>query len=344
MLAGEPYYIKSIDDGRFTLLKYSQLDSDFSNEMVRECRGLILDSDYVPVCIPFYKFGNYGEAYAAEIDWASAVVEEKIDGSLIKLWNYNGNWIVSTNGTIFAHKAGIGAQETRHSANIRNYYDLFQLAATDAGLEMNSLNPQNTYMFELVSPFNRVVVPYEETSLYHIGTRDNVSLQEIDIDIGIKKPKTYPCGNLNDLIESAAQLKYNKEGYVVRDKHYNRIKVKSPAYVAVLHLINGMNEKRLIELIKSSETDEFLSYFPEYKSTIDAIIKRMNNVADYLKTLIQAEIDGRTFATRKQLAEFAQKTPFPAFIFLYCDGKIKDPLEWLRSLTSDKILEYIGRL
>jgi len=189
-----------------------------------------------------------------------------------------------------------------------------------------------------------IVLGYAEISLYHIGTRDNVSLQEINADIGVKKTKTSPCGSLKDLVERAAQLKYNEEGYVVRDKHYNRIKVKSPAYVAVLHLINGMNEKRLIELIKSGETDEFLSYFPEYKSTIDAIIKRMNNVADYLKTLIQAEIDGRTFATRKQLAEFAQKTPFPAFIFLYCDGKIKDPLEWLRSLTSDKILEYIGRL
>ena len=114
--------------------------------------------------------------------------------------------------------------------------------------------------------------------------------------------------------------------------------------MAVSHLINGMNERRLVELIKSGETDEFISYFPEYKSAIDAIIKQMNNVADYLKAIIQAEIDNKTFSSRKQLAELAQKTLFPAFLFLYYDGEIKNPLEWLRSLTSDKILEYIGRL
>ena len=344
LLSSEPYHLTINDDGGFTILKYSQIDSDFTNELVRECRGLILDSNFAPVCVPFYKFGNYGEPYAAEIDWESAIVEEKIDGSLIKLWNYDGNWIVSTNSSIFAHKAGVGAQETRRCADIQNYRDLFQTAAKGAGLEIKSLIPQYTYMFELVSPYNRVVVPYEKIDLYHIGTRDIVSLKELDIDIGVKKPKTYKCDNLNDLIEMASQLKYNEEGYVVRDKYYNRIKVKSPAYVAVSHLINGMNDRRLIDLIKSGEIDEFLSYFPEYKPTVDTLIERMNNVVDYLRNLIQTELDNKSFASRKELAEMAQKTLFPAFIFLYFDGKAQDPLEWLRSMPSDKILQHINRI
>lgn len=34
------------------------IDSDFNNPIVKECRGLIIrESDYHPVCIPFYKFG-----------------------------------------------------------------------------------------------------------------------------------------------------------------------------------------------------------------------------------------------------------------------------------------------
>ena len=93
LLSGEPYNIKISGDGGFIMLKYSQINSDFSNEIVRECRGLILDEKFNPACVPFYKFGNYGESYAADIDWNSAVVEEKIDGSLIKVWNYAGKWI-----------------------------------------------------------------------------------------------------------------------------------------------------------------------------------------------------------------------------------------------------------
>jgi hypothetical protein len=336
LLVAEPYNLIINDDGGFIMLKYSQMNSDFNNEMVRECRGLILDSSFAPVCVPFYKFGNYGESYAAEIDWDTAVVEEKVDGSLIKLWNYNGSWIVSTNGTIFAHKAGVGAQETRDSAIIKNYRDLFQAAADNAGLKIESLNPRYTYMFELVSPYNRVIVPYNEIDLYHIGTRDRVLLAETDVDIGVKKPKIYNCDSLFSLIQMASQLKYSEEGYVVRDKDYNRIKVKSPAYVAVSHFISGMNDKRLIDLIKTGESDEFLSYFPEYKSAIDGFIGRINNIADYLNGIIQTQIDGKEYASRKELAEVAQQTLFPAFIFLYYDGKSKNPLEWLRSLPSDK--------
>jgi len=52
-------------------------------------------------------------------------------------------------------------------------------------------NPRYTYMFELVSPFNRAVLLYESIDLYHIGTRDNVTLLEMDVDLGVKKPKTF---------------------------------------------------------------------------------------------------------------------------------------------------------
>jgi len=198
-------------------------------------------------------------------------------------------------------------------------------------------------MFELVSPYNRVVTPYDAIDLYHIGTRDSFTLQEVDTDIGVQKPKTYECNSLTELIKMASQLKYSEEGYVVKDKHYNRIKVKSPAYVAVSHLINGMNDKRLIELIKNGETEEFLSYFPEYQPNVDALTEKINSAADYISGVIQ-EIDGKGFETRRELAELAQKTLFPAVIFMHYDNKIKNPLEWLLSMNGDKILEHINRL
>ena len=247
ILSESPYSITIKDDGDFILLKYSQIDSDFNNEIVRECRGLIINKNLNPVCVPFYKFGNYGEPYADNIDWTTAKVEEKIDGSLIKVWNYDGKWTVSTNGTIFAHKANIGSDtdnEMTVNTTYSNFGELFEAAATKVGLDITSLNPQYTYMFELVSPYNRVVVPYESIDLYHIGTRDNITLKEIETDIGIKKPKTYQCNNLSDLIEMAGKLRYCEEGYVVKDAEYRRIKVKSPAYVSISHLISGMNEKR----------------------------------------------------------------------------------------------------
>jgi bifunctional DNA-binding transcriptional regulator/antitoxin component of YhaV-PrlF toxin-antitoxin module len=312
---------------------------------VRECRGLIIDKDINPVCVPFFKFGNYGESYADKIDWESAKVEEKIDGSLIKVWNYGGKWIVSTNGTIFADTASINSENEMNQETVfQNFGDLFRAALDNIGFNVESLNPQYTYMFELVSPHNRVVVPYETIDVYHIGTRDIVSLKEIEIDVGIKKPKTYECNNIDDLIEMALKLKYCEEGYVVKDKDYKRIKVKSPAYVAVQHLIAGMNEKNLLELIRKNETGEFLTYFPEYKKYVDNLSEKIENTVSYINEIIRNEIEGKTFETRKDFAAMATKTKYSAFFFLYYDGKFKNPSDWLWSMQNDKILEQIYKL
>ena len=85
LLSQAPYFIKISRDvmfgKRLIMLKYNQLDSDFNEEIVRECRGLIIDEDSLePVSVPFFKFGNYGESYCPEIDWESAVITEKRDG------------------------------------------------------------------------------------------------------------------------------------------------------------------------------------------------------------------------------------------------------------------------
>lgn len=81
LLQEKPYYLTISEDEDYILLKYSQIDSDFNSELVRECRGVIL---YKPtlevVCRPFDKFGNYGEGYCPAIDWNSIRVQSKIDG------------------------------------------------------------------------------------------------------------------------------------------------------------------------------------------------------------------------------------------------------------------------
>ena len=78
ILSNPPYNLIIEDDSDFIMLKYSQYDSDFTNELVRECRGLILDKDCNAVCVPFTKFGNYGESYADKIDWKTEKSRRKL--------------------------------------------------------------------------------------------------------------------------------------------------------------------------------------------------------------------------------------------------------------------------
>lgn len=340
-LQKDPYNIIIKRKQNFIMFNYNQIRSDFHNPIVRECRGLILeDKTFRPLCVPFYKFANYGESYADDIDWNTAVVQEKIDGSIIKLWNYKETWNVSTNAQIDARDANLKDTITEYS----NFYELFLVAAKNVNLDYGELDPDNTYMFELTSPFNKVVISHKDTRITHIGTRNNISLKEIPAFIGIRHPKVFSSLNtLSDCIKASHSLSFDKEGYVVVDAKYNRVKVKSPAYVAMHHLFNSTEsrDKCLVTLIRQNEYEEFIVYYPEYEDDINTIKSKINSFIESLNISV-AEAMSTTFETRKEFALFALKTIFPPFMFSWYDGKTKSASEWLWSQSDSKIIELIN--
>lgn len=78
-LSKAPYHIHINRSDGLIIFSYG-VEADFGIDVVRECRGIILDETdgYNPVCVPFFKFVNYGEPYADNIDWNTARVQEKI--------------------------------------------------------------------------------------------------------------------------------------------------------------------------------------------------------------------------------------------------------------------------
>jgi hypothetical protein len=178
LLSQEPYCLKIKEDGDYVMFSYDQIRSDFSYTIVREARGIIFRKGQweIPVCWAFNKFGNYGESYVPNIDWATSFVTEKVDGSLMKMWYDAGSWHVSTNGTIDAFKAEMSDMMYPSFGDyfddtLRKYYP-----NTDDFLA--GLKKDLTYMFELVGPYNRVVVPYKESAIYFLGARDRYTGDE----------------------------------------------------------------------------------------------------------------------------------------------------------------------
>ena len=164
IIVKEPYFIgiseKTMFGRNMVLLKYNQRESDFTQDIVRECRGLILDADTNEViCHPFEKFFNLGEQCASEIDWSTAFVSEKLDGSLTKVVRLGDDFLISTNGTIDA----FGCQLSNDiNCPFSNFGDLFLEGMKHYGLSREDFprlfEEGYTYMFELTSPYNQVVV------------------------------------------------------------------------------------------------------------------------------------------------------------------------------------------
>lgn len=270
ILSGAPYNIKVSRDGCYVMLKYSQIDSDFSEPLVQAARGVIYrEPEMVCVCRPFSKFFNYGEPNAASIDWDSENLSilEKIDGSLIKVWYDQGEWHISTNGTIDAFKAPLsGAMEG-------SYGELFMEAVRDHHFSWAAMPKNFTHLFELVSPWTRVVIPYEQLDAYYLSSIEPIyGWEDMMVDIFGKYfpvPARVEVNSIEELVAKAQALDWTHEGFVVWDG-IDRIKVKSPAYVLAHYgRMNGnLSWESLVQVVLDNEEDEFLSYADEWSNQI----------------------------------------------------------------------------
>lgn len=364
LLSQAPYFLTIKEEEHFALLKYDQIHSDFNEQIVKECRGLIIDKNTLePVALSFYKFFNVQESLADKIDWNTAKVQEKIDGSKILVWfnKYKKQWQVSTSGVLDAHNATVNDFGT-------TFYDLFEKAFELQGVTLENvfsgLHEHFCYTFELVSPESRVVVPYNKTEVYWIGLRrtndaTHDKFKEVNPnDMGdsflktyCKRPKEYSLSNLQDCLRATEKMGFDEEGFVVVDANWNRVKIKSPAYVAAHHLKdNGnVNRKRVLEIVEANETDEFLGYFPEYKKYFDDIkqsLEVFNKRLEKGYEVLSYEARHHIIASERKyfamiiMKDFRDISPF-MFKLLDADCDLTKCYEMWNNLPSDKKLEYL---
>jgi hypothetical protein len=320
LLSIEPYNILIKKEDGFVIFNYNQLSSDFSNEIVCEARGIIFKEgewDH-PVCHAFDKFFNHGQEFCAELEWSYVTVSEKIDGSIMKLWCCNDCWHLSTNGMIDAAQAPIGDVRKDNFAQV--FWDVINLKLGNWGSKLNQftkwfngLNPDCTYIFELVSPYTRVVIPYEFADVYFLGARNNKTNKqygcdlESAIELGVSilhRPKLYSLNNVSDVVAAANELPWDNEGYVCYDKNFNRCKIKSPKYV-MAHFARNNNvitRKHLIDIILQGEMDEFCVYAADYAESMKQVKKTMD---EFIRILDVAGILARDLrgADRRKAAE-----------------------------------------
>jgi hypothetical protein len=319
-------------------LSYDQIESPSGSELVGDCRGLILDSstDWDVVAYPFRRFANYGEDWASPIDWESARFTEKLDGSLMIVWFYDDQWQVSTKGSPDASGAVGDFDFTFEELFWQTLFDqlpawydqLLWYRDADAldGRRM-TLSPHRTYSFELTSPYNRVVCTYGAVNkLTLIGVRENFGpFREIDTNEYaeyLPVVQEYPICSVLEALEAVQDLNpIDNEGFVVVDKNFNRVKIKSPKYVELHHLRTGMGIKPLIRLLRMGETREFLTYFPEYQRLIDEIQSQLDAyVADVESTYAGL----RQIEDRKAFALEAAKTKHEHMLYALHQGKVTD--------------------
>ncbi len=327
---------RSIRHPNLVLLKYNQIDSPMVEPIVQECRGLILDEadDWRVVSCSFRKFFNHGEGHAALIDWNTATVQEKLDGSLCVLYHYKGEWLVQTSG----HPDAAG----KVGGEGFTFVDLFWQTFRSHGYALPG-EKHICVAFELTSKWNRVVVQHAEPRLTMIGIRDCRTGLESSVRAlahVYTSVRSFPLNSFDDAIATFSTMEpLKQEGYVVVDAKFNRVKVKHPGYVAIHHLRDGCSLRRLVEIVQAGEVGEFLTYFPEWAIEFQRIDNGITVLVTELEA-IYAQI--KSITVQKDFALEAVKTRCSAALFVLRSGKAASIRDYLRKMPADKLLQLIG--
>jgi T4 RnlA family RNA ligase len=258
--------------------KYDQVESkDFKfNKLVSECRGIVLEKDsWEVVARPFDRFFNLGECpnTTKNFNWKDFNVTEKVDGSLIIVYHYNEMWHANTSGSF-----GLGECP---NTNGETWRDLFWRAS---GIDDRMLYPHYTYIFELCSLYNKVVITHKKPKVYLLGMRVTENGDECNLNVVQEWGETLRVDWVPDFnIHTEEQLhKFMKEkeqgplweGVVARDSNGIRFKAKDPRYVAWHRLKNNGNlimAKNVVPIVLENEMSEVLLQFPEYEEQITKV-------------------------------------------------------------------------
>lgn len=284
-------------NGRKMSLNYDQIRS-IPGEIVDQCRGIILrpqdkrlltdDPNWksVPlgptkvIAYPFDRFYNLGDPKApCKVNFKARglKVEDKVDGTLcIVYWdNFMKQWCVATRSVPDADLPISSGAVTQGDLTFRGLFE--RGVQSSLGISFDEftdlLDVNFTWMFELTSPINKVVVKHDKDGIILLGCRSIVSGKEKDDPFAhirlsvpslrdvLVRPARFPIDNVEDITNFVmSRSGGDHEGVVIVDYEWNRVKIKNPDYVlrSKTREILLSSRRNMIEYILAEKIDDIL--------------------------------------------------------------------------------------
>jgi hypothetical protein len=365
----ERLHIRTCETEDLVSLNYDQILSPKGDPVADECRGLILEKGtWRAVAYPFKRFYNVQEPHASKINLDECVLLEKLDGSLVLVYYYKGQWRIGTRGVPDA-SGSVGRDTQTFNDLVRtcigDKYPHFWKTLDGKGEEFGpswDLFGAKSWqclclVFEVIGPKNRVVTPYKETDLVLLTARDMDSLEELQpgnvcaiaVELGVRTPDGFSFKNMDHIMNLLPQLPPLNEGYVLTsherdaDGNYPRVKIKNPVYLAVAHCVQGgVSEEKMLEWIMNGSADTLVSFFEEYVGLRDAVkVKLLAFYDDVDWRFEELREVGKT--SRKEFAEKAKTHRGSWLLFNLLDGRIGNAKEGVMATNAAKVMRGINQ-
>jgi RNA ligase len=309
------------------------------DEVTIQCRGLITSGDKV-IVRPFKKFFNYeeligGDSIPSRGDYV--YVQEKMDGSLGILFNFENEWIMATRGSFTSTQAVTGLEILKKKYNLDAFFKEY------------------AYLVEIIYPENRIVVDYKGEKIIFLSAVLNESFKwdptdepelhwttanSIFYGSGIKKSdivKTEQHFSFSDELYKSLKDRNeeNKEGYVLRYQPGNfRMKIKFEEYVRLHKIMTNLSTTAVWETLSNGDNmdlllkdvpDEFYQKIKEYEKELLNSFQMLEREYRWIFKIIN-RVKG--IEDRRVFAEYAKGYKHPSLLFSLLDGKDISPTIW----------------
>ena len=221
-------------------------------------------------------------------DFEQLAVEEFVEGTMINLFYDNGEWELSTKGTVGGNSAFFKDDDKI------TFRRMFLDSMNECGLEFDMLNKKCCYSFVVQHPRNRIVSLVTKPTLYLIDVyeinNDDYSITSVvaseEIYNCVKVPKKYESANFEDVENDFASMnsQYDIVGVIIKNSNGERTKLRNPVYEKVKHL-RGNSPKlqfQYFALRKTGKVRDYLKYYPEHRGDFT---KFRDDIHKYTNTL-----------------------------------------------------------
>jgi len=370
----------SSDGSKFSC-NYDQILARSGDALAGQCRGLVIRprawrelaamGDGRKNCVvgestvlarPMDRFYNHGDASAAGVDWSDPKLRvlEKLDGTMVVVY-WDPMKAVWCAGTRSVPEADLPIRSGHMEIGDMTFADLFWLAnyetakayvldrsgSCERTLEEfrrtcdRTYNREWTYVFELTSQWNRVIVKYDVPRITLLAVRETQTGREFDPathgQAYMPLPRSWPLRDPAALAAFVDQADPSKlEGAVVIDSHFRRLKVKNKAWVLSSKAkdLVTVSRRSALEAIIVGTIDDVV---PLLDADVSAeLLKMQADLVSYCQSIDANFVRFRDAACGSRKA-FAEQVTLsgdwtPAYFNLW-EGKSTSALGWVRSMA-----------
>lgn len=355
-------------------LNYDQILVKNGDLLAEQCRGMVIRfSELIPAHVndwknvkvgqvdviawPMNRFYNFGDASCHPVDWTDQGlrVYEKVDGTcIIVYWDSaQGKWHAATRSV---PEADLPIRAGDMQIGDMTFSQLFLKALILTREEVSGiptsiwaapptindvihLNKELTYVFELVSPHNQIVVSYPEPRVYLLAARHTISGEEIPIETlrleHVPQPKTWPLSNAVAVGAFVNSINPSElEGAVICDSRFRRMKIKSMAYVLAHRSKDTItaSPRNTLEAIIMEKLDDVIPLVP--KEVGNKMLAMQGAFAQFCCNIDRSFVIFRAAAadSRKEFAiRVMASGDWTAPYFNLWEGRTASTRDWIRT-------------